>query len=497
MERQQRQKSPYRIFRPTYTEKVGGKRRRSPTYHIAFRDHLKRRQSFAGETTERSTRIVAEKLLELVNCRRGGEGISDPLRKWIDSRSEKELARLQAMDLLTSTAENAGVTLAEHLDGRRDDAGNVTRPGWRQDLEARGVTGEHVRTVTSRVETLLTGCALFQWRDLIQPDVETRITVWLGKQREKGKINGRTFNYYVRDLRSFCRWLGKRLDRPAPLADLRGVDNAEADAEGRRPLSTAEMRLLLAAAAAGPVICGLTGDERALLYRFAFETGLRPNQIRNLKVSDFDLDSDPATVKTHARYVKRRRAHVQVLRAALAADLRERFKTRMPAAAALTLPAAGHMAEMLRADLAAARTAWLEAKGISDKEREQRHRSDFLADANHEGARAVFYSTRHGHGTALADAGVPEKDIAASMHHASRTTTTRYLHSDRKSRGAAVAVLPDLPYPAAAAATGTDGPAEKTDPEALRIACATGRSSVDSGGESREAAAAAEQQEFP
>ena len=70
---------------------------------------------------------------------------------------------------------------------------------------------------------------------------------------------------------------------------------------------------------------------------------------------------------------------------------------------------------------------------------------------NHRGERAVFYSTRHGHGTALADAGVPEKDIAASMHHASRTTTARYLHSDRRAIAKAVALMPEL------AATGTDG----------------------------------------
>ena len=48
---------------------------------------------------------------------------------------------------------------------------------------------------------------------------------------------------------------------------------------------------------------------------------------------------------------------------------------------------------------------------------------------NHKKAKAVFYSTRHGRGTALAAAGVPEKDTAASMHHASRATTSRYLHA--------------------------------------------------------------------
>jgi hypothetical protein len=70
--------------------------------------------------------------------------------------------------------------------------------------------------------------------------------------------------------------------------------------------------------------------------------------------------------------------------------------------------------------------------------------------------KAVFYSVRHGHGTALGDAGVPEKDFAASMHHASRKTTERYLHSGRKSLASAIAAMPDLTYTLPALKTGTD-----------------------------------------
>ena len=187
---------------------------------------------------------------------------------------------------------------------------------------------------------------------------------------------------------------------------------------------------------------------------------------------------------THARFVKRRRTHTQQLRPSLAEDLRERFKTKLPTAAALKLPSKYHMAEMLRADLATARSAWINANGISDKERELRQRSDFLDASNHQGERAVFYSTRHGHGTALADAGVPEKDIAASMHHTSRTTTARYLHSDRKARGAAIGAMPDLSYPQKNSATGTLDTQPDATPDAIACAaaCATGRTSVESGG---------------
>jgi hypothetical protein len=63
---------------------------------------------------------------------------------------------------------------------------------------------------------------------------------------------------------------------------------------------------------------------------------------------------------------------------------------------------------------------------------------------------------RHGHGTALTAAKVPEKDIAKPIHHSSRTTTARYLHSDQKAIANAIAALPDLSYPESDVANGTD-----------------------------------------
>ena len=88
----------------------------------------------------------------------------------------------------------------------------------------------------------------------------------------------------------------------------------------------------------------------------------------------------------------------------MAAELRERFANRMPAALAFKMPSKSHLAEMIRADLAAARAAWIAEQGIDAAEQERRQRSDFLADVNHQGQRAVFYFMRHGHGAALADA---------------------------------------------------------------------------------------------
>src|SRR5205814_10321251 len=97
-----------------------------------------------------------------------------------------------------------------------------------------------------------------------------------------------------------------------------------------------------------------------------------------------------------------------------------------------------------------ARKAGSKTVGEDVKEQIKRQQTDFLADANHAGATADFYSLRHTHGTALGDAGVPQKDIQASMHHTSGKTTERYMHTHRRALAVAVGKLPSVkPMPRA------------------------------------------------
>ena len=477
----------YRLFRAPYNDKITGKVRLCDAFSMTFRDHLKRRQTIGTLTADRDkARKTAERVMELVECRREGTPLPSKLRQWVETRPPRLRRRLLALGLIAANILPSDTPLLAYLDGHKDERGAVTKPGWKQAITAKGSDANRAHVACSRVRAVLEACGFVHWRDLIEPGAETAVQVWLAGRRDKGEIRGATVNKYVADLQSFCRWLHKNKHAPdIAMAGLELLANTDIDSEARRALTTEEMHWLLRTTAAkdSPVIQGLTGDERAFLYRVAFETGIRPGQLRVLTVKDFDLDADPPTVTTHAKYVKRRRTHTQVLKPALATVLRERFKGKMPAAAAVKMPGRSHLAEMLRRDLARARAAWIDQKGITDEEREQRQRSDFLADVNHQGEKAVFYSTRHGHGTALADAGVPEKDIARSMHHASRTTTARYLHGDRRSAARAVAALPDLSYPEAAAATGTHGPEpEPRNDQTCAPTCASRRSPMESGG---------------
>ena len=217
--------SEYRVFRPTYRDRKSGTSKASPTYHVAFRDHTGKRQTFAGETHERETHVIGGKLMELVRCRKTGEPIDPKLSRWIDGLDDAQRARLLEMDLIDPQTVTADTPLIAHLIGAKDAAGKIIEPGYQQELEARGNTPSHIRTTIQRIERIIEKCGFTLWKDLTRPVAVTRITVFLGEQRTKGEIAGKTANYYMRDMRGFCRWLAKT--GRAPTTALEGLPSLQ------------------------------------------------------------------------------------------------------------------------------------------------------------------------------------------------------------------------------------------------------------------------------
>src|SRR5262249_30829422 len=108
---------------------------------------------------------------------------------------------------------------------------------------------------------------------------------------------------------------------------------------------------------------GMTGQERALLYRLALETGLRQNELRSLMRKSFDLDAPEPTVTVEAGYSKRRRQDVLPLRCELAVDLRSFLGKSAPNAPAFHIPGRFHMGRVFRKDVEAAGIAYRDADG--------------------------------------------------------------------------------------------------------------------------------------
>jgi integrase len=106
-------------------------------------------------------------------------------------------------------------------------------------------------------------------------------------------------------------------------AGLPAVTGIEQDRKlRRRALTDTEIATLLASVLASRYTrLGLTGPERAVLYRLVLATGLRRDEAASLTPESFRLDADVPHVVVVARHTKNKQMAQQPIPAALAAEL--------------------------------------------------------------------------------------------------------------------------------------------------------------------------------
>lgn len=168
-----------------------------------------------------------------------------------------------------------------------------------------------------------------------------------------------TVNHYVRAIKGFAKWLAEEHRTAEHRLTKLATTNPETDRRvERRALTATELDRLAAAAERGPDRAGLGGYRRALLYRLAAATGFRLSELRSLTRGSSDLDATPPSVVVKAAYSKRRREDRQPLSQSLASDLSRWLNERCEGESLFPISLT-HAAATLRADLAAAREAWL------------------------------------------------------------------------------------------------------------------------------------------
>ncbi len=305
---------------------------------------------------------------------------------------------------------------------------------FKQSLLDKGDTKDHARLTHNRVKSILSGCK-FVFISEVQP---SRVQRYIAELKRSG-LSVKSCNYYLTAAKSFFNWMVADMRMSEnPIAHLKG-QNPNADIRrARRSFEPDEIRRLLETTASGPERFGMSGYERHLIYRFAAETGLRANEVRNLKVRDFDFNK--LTVAVKAAYSKRRREDVQPLRSDSAVLLQEFFKGKMPNVKAFGgtyKQLTKRTSDMLKADLAPAEIPYVDDSGRY----------------------ADFHSLRHTTGSLLAASGVHPKVAQSLMRHSTiDLTMSRYTHVLRGQESEAIAGLPDFSLPSnqRQKATGTD-----------------------------------------
>ena len=368
---------------------------------ISWFDHAgKRREKSSRTTDKRTAEQIAAKLEHDVMLR--SQGLVDPQQDIYVAAERKPLT--------------------EHLDD------------YRADLLARGNTSKYAGEIHSQARRLVVMVKADRIGDLT-PD---KVHAGLKRLRDDHGLSLRTCNKALKAIKQFSRWLYRnKRSRDDGLSILSVFNEATDQRHKRRELSESEIHDLIEAAKHGPVVMGMSGVDRAMVYRVACGSGLRSGELASLTHQSFELDADPPTIKVQAAYSKHRRDDVQPIRDDLADLLRPWLASKPTGCPVFALP--GKTAKMIRHDLKAA--------GIA-------YRDDV-------GRVADFHSLRHSYVSALVRSGSVKTAQQLARHSTPTLTIGRYSHVNLHDVNRALDGLPSPQRPVDKSqrlkATGTHG----------------------------------------
>ncbi len=475
-----------RVFKTTYKDRKG-RTKEAAAWYVEFKDHLDTPRRLPAFTSKAASEEMGRNLEKLVAYHKASGGQTDPqLTRFLEGLQRQTRDRLVKIGLLDGQRVAVGKPLADHL---RD---------WKQALTDRNNSPKHVRISYQRVRALLDGCKCHTLADVQASRVES----WLAQEPRADRLSITTSNYYLRDAKSFFRWLvddGRGAFNP--LQSLRPLNAEVEDHRERRCLLEEDFQAFLRAAAAGKVAGRLPGADRFMVYLVAGWTGFRAQELASLTPASFRLDGDAPSVVVEAGYSKHKREDVQPLREDLAGLLRDWLSGR-PAGERLW-PGAwwNKAAELVQADLAAARAAWI-AEAADPEEGRRREETDRFAYCDAEGRFFDFHSLRGQFISTMQSAGVSLKTLQTLARHSRvETTLKHYARVQLADVRAALDALPPLPEgrpegePRAVRATGTEGAGVLAS--CLALSGRFQESPVDSGGRTKGGGAGGETREKP
>jgi len=374
----------------------------------------------------------------------------ETLRKWLSESTARKTGVVDAT--LADIAEQGKRPIQDHLDdyvlkirnsGKSEDYASEVRRMITEAIDAQGwtlITQINADSVNKYIEQLKRAKS---------------------PRMKKSVVSARTVCYCIGAVRSFTKWLvrGDKLVRD-PLATFK-LPSTDTDRRlTRRILLHEEWDWLRSATEQASTRHDMTGHERVLAYALAVQTGLRANEIRSLMPGQLFLDMTPPFVTCKAHSTKNKRPARLYIAPDLADALRIHVSTKSPKSPVFHMPHSTRVVEVLRSDLASARSAWLKASEHDPEEYARRVQSDFLASVNHDGDQLDFHALRHTCGAWRALAGDHPKVIQTIMRHASiELTMGTYGHLFPGQEAESIAKLPPMMkmMPDVLEATGTGG----------------------------------------
>lgn len=436
-----------RLFKATFNNRAGKVQESAKWYaEIRFRGVPRRVPAF----TDKSASAEFGRKLERVAALREAQAPLDlELLRWVEALPERVLGTLRRLGIVTVSLDPRRLRPLIEPQGRADLIADFA-----ETLRAREATEKYVRLTERRVRVTFKAC-----RFVALADIDAgRLERYLRELRDEGSRSARSSNHVLAACRAFVRWgIERRLIVTDPLATLKPLNARTDERRVRRDLSDEDLRKLVKAAHGGPVIRGVSGPTRAMVWWIAAETGLRLGEIVGLQVRDLDLDGADPALTVRAAVAKNRTATRLPIRPDLVRDLAPFVRGKLPTASLLPLP---------RGFRHQACNRWfqidLKAAGIAYKDESER-----FADIH--SLRACFVSR-------LIRSGASPKVVQSLARHSdARLTVGIYSKlrpdEERRALDGMSLVGPGSSSPEVLRATGSDGRSrERADVLASRLA---------------------------
>lgn len=174
-----------------YKDKAGNTKK-VKTWHFELRDHLGRVKIFAGFKDKGQTELLGKQIERLINYKVAGEPPDTQLSRWLEQIPERLSKRLVEIGLLDNKSAARCKPLTEHIED------------FKLSLLAKGDTDLHVKQTKSALNRICEGCKFMYWSHISASQVQN----FLAGLRYKGNpISARTFNFYLKAMKSFCHWM--------------------------------------------------------------------------------------------------------------------------------------------------------------------------------------------------------------------------------------------------------------------------------------------------
>jgi integrase len=320
-----------RVFRKTYKDRHNVElEARNYTVEVQGRDGEPLR--FTGYSDEGLTRTLGRKIQDLIRHRELNEPLTVELVRFVETAPQKLIDRLLELGILELTQAQSGKPLSELL------------AGFIASRKAAGCSAVYVKDLEKRLTDLFAGVKARFWSELSAQKIE----VFLSDLQNNG-AGARTCNAYIGAFRTLHNWLFDRelISRPMPgFRKIKLMDTNLDRRHVRRSLTIDELGRLFETAKTRPLVerqkvnrgerkgfmgarltpetvesLELAGLERYLVYKTAFATGLRRQELGSIRIRDAVLNANPAFLTLAAKNEKSRKGSELPIRQDLAAEL--------------------------------------------------------------------------------------------------------------------------------------------------------------------------------